>query len=209
MAVDGLFTNFPRLATPRLVLRQIEMRDAAAIFATFSDPETMAFYGDEPHRSLEDAREHVRALDGWYARREGIRWGITRRDDSADEVLGSCGLFIFDDGLRRAEVGYELRRAYWRQGIMREALAALLDFAFQTLELHRVEAVVDDGNARSQRLLGALGFAHEGTLRQRFFFRDRFWDEHYYGLLRDDWRRAHPASAGERPAGPATPPPGA
>lgn len=205
MTIDDLFIRFPRLETPRLVLRRIEARDAAAIFATFSDPETMAFYGEDAHRSLEDAREHVRALDGWYARREGIRWGITRRGDATgdatgdgadggtDEVIGSCGLFTFDEEARCAELGYELRRAYWRQGIMREALGALLAFAFNSLELHRVEAVVDDGNTRSQGLLVALGFTHEGMLRQRFWFRERFWDEHYYGLLRDEWQRAHPA----------------
>lgn len=192
MTVDEIFTRFPRIETPRLVLRQIAARDAAAIFATFADPETMAFYGEEPHRTIEDAREHIRELDGWYARHEGIRWGITRRDDATDEVIGSCGLFKFDEDAHRAEVGYELRRAFWRQGIMREALGALLAFAFDALELHRVEAVVDDGNAASQGLLGALGFAHEGALRQRFFFRGRYWDEHYYGLLRDDWQRDHP-----------------
>lgn len=189
MDAEVMFVAFPRLETPHLILRQIRASDAPAIYATFSDSETMEFFGEEPHRSLEDAREHVRALDGWYARREGIRWGITRRDDVADEVVGSCGLFRFDDAFRRAEVGYELRRAYWRQGIMSEALGELLDFTFATLGLHRVEAMVDEGNLRSQGLLGKLGFAHEGTLRRRFYFRDHYWDEHYFGLLRNEWRR--------------------
>jgi ribosomal-protein-alanine N-acetyltransferase len=193
MAAEAIFVAFPRLETSHLLLRQIQAGDAPALYATFSDPETMEFLGEEPHRSLEDAHEHVRALDGWYARHEGIRWGIARRDDASDEVIGSCGLFRFDDGFRRAEIGYELRRAYWHQGIMSEALGTLLAFAFDTLGLHRVEAVVDQGNLRSQGLLGKLGFTHEGTLRQRFYFRDRFWDELYFGLLRAEWRR--PADA--------------
>lgn len=198
MRVEAMFATFPRLETPRLLLRQIRASDAPALYATFRDPQTMEFLGEEPFRSLEDAREHVRALNGWYAHHEGIRWGITRRaatsvDWEADEVIGSCGLFRFDDGFYRAELGYELRRAHWRQGIMYEAVGALLAFAFNTLNLHRVEAVVDQGNLRSQGLLVKLGFTHEGTLRQRFFFRDRFWDELYFGLLRDDWRR--PADA--------------
>ncbi len=71
---------------------------------------------------------------------------------------------------------------------MREALGAMLTFAFDEMDLRRVEAVVDDGNARSQGLLRTLGFTHEGTLRQRFYVRDRFWDEHYFGLLREEWQ---------------------
>lgn len=189
MTIADMFVTFPRLETPRLTLRQIRASDVAAIFATFSDPQTMTFYGEEPHRSLEDAYEHVRALDSWYARREGIRWGITQREDAAGEVIGSCGLFKFDDDARRAEMGYELRRAYWRQGIMSEALGVLLDYAFASLDLHRVEAVANEGNTRSQGLLDKLGFTHEGTLRQRFCFRDHLWDELYFGLLRDEWRR--------------------
>lgn len=50
-----------------------------------------------------------------------------------------------------------------------------------------MEAVVDDGNERSQELLRSLGFTHEGVPRQRFYFRERFWDEHYYGLLAEEW----------------------
>jgi ribosomal-protein-alanine N-acetyltransferase len=185
MSIDAVFTAIPRIETPHLILRQIEMEDAEALFATFSDPETMEFYGEMPHQTVEDSRDLIRRQQHWYAQREGIRWGITRR--GADTVIGSCGFFHFDDAFQRAETGYELNRAYWRQGIMREALSAALTCAFTEMALHRVEAVVDDVNERSKGLLRALGFTHEGTLRQRFFFRDRFWDEHYFGLLKDEW----------------------
>jgi ribosomal-protein-alanine N-acetyltransferase len=191
MGSDDFFAHFPRLETPRLVLRQIEPRDATALFATFSDRETMEFYGEPPHRSIEATRDLISRQRAWYARREGIRWGITLRDEGQDRdaVIGSCGLFNFDEGFHRAETGYELRRACWRQGIMREALGAMLTYAFATARLQRVEAVVDDVNERSKGLLRALGFTHEGTLRQRFYFRDRFWDECYFGLLKDEWRQ--------------------
>src|SRR5579864_5373540 len=117
MTIDEMFERFPRIETPHLILRQIELRDAEALFATFSDEETMQFYGDLPHRTLEDSRELIRIQHEWYARHEGIRWGITRKGDDTDTVIGSCGLFKFDEGGHRAETGYELRRAYWRQGI--------------------------------------------------------------------------------------------
>jgi ribosomal-protein-alanine N-acetyltransferase len=189
MTIDAMFTWFPRLETPRLVLRQIQPEDAEAIFATFSDEQVMEFYGHLPHRSVEDSRELIRQQHVWYAKREGIRWGITRKGEK--RVIGSCGFYLFDLDSQHAETGYELNRSFWRQGIMTEAMSAILTYAFTELSLHRIEAVVDDVNERSKGLLKKLGFTHEGTLRKRFYFRERFWDEHYFGLLRDEW---HPGA---------------
>jgi RimJ/RimL family protein N-acetyltransferase len=186
MSVPPFFVDFPRIETPRLVLRRISPDDAEALFATFSDPAVMEFYGDSPHATLADTQELIERQQGWYAGLEGVRWGITRRGE--DEVIGSCGLFHFDEGFRRAEMGYELRRAFWRQGIMREALTALLTYAFATSSLHRVEAVVNGGNDASAGLLTSLGLRLEGTLRQRFWFGGRYYDEWYFGLLREEWR---------------------
>lgn len=188
MTIDATFTHFPCLTTNRLLLRQIELDDAKALFATFSDEEVMEFYGHLPHQSLEDSQNLIRELQTWYAKREGIRWGITLK--SEDRVIGSCGFYDFDEGFHRAETGYELNRTFWRQGIMTEAMSAILSYGFTELGLHRIEAVVDDVNERSKELLRKLGFIHEGTLRQRFFFRDRFLDEHYFGLLKDEWHRS-------------------
>ena len=185
MTSDTAFIHFPCLTTKRLLLRQIQPNDAEALFAIFSDEEAMQFYGHEPHRSLDDTRELIRQIHVRYAQRESIRWGITREGD--DRVIGSCGFYLFDEGFHRAETGYELNRAFWRQGIMTEAMSAIITYAFTELGLHRIEAVTDDINERSKGLLWKLGFTHEGTLRLRFYFRGRFWDEHYFGLLKDEW----------------------
>jgi ribosomal-protein-alanine N-acetyltransferase len=196
MSLADIFAQIPRLATRHLILRQIEPEDAAAIFANFSDEEVMEFYGDLPHRSLEDSRELIRRQQTWYAQGQGIRWGITQKGD--DTVIGSCGFHLFDEAYHRAETGYELRRAFWRQGIMSEALTALFTLGFEEMGLHRIEAVVDGVNERSKGILLKLGFTHEGTLRQRFFFKERFWDEHYFGLLRNEWQRHASQNPGEQ-----------
>src|ERR1700756_3672029 len=113
MSIEDIFTSFPRLETEHLVLRQIQPEDAPAVFATFSDEETMKFYGELPHRALADSQDLIRRQHEWYARHEGIRWGITRKGEN--EVIGSCGFYRFDEDSRHAETGYELRRSYWRQ----------------------------------------------------------------------------------------------
>jgi ribosomal-protein-alanine N-acetyltransferase len=186
MGAPEMFARFPPLETPRLSLRRIVATDTEALFATFSDPAVMEFYGDPPHRSVEDSRDLIRRQERWYAQCEGIRWGITLTGDEA--VIGSCGFFLFDEEFRRAEMGYELARAYWRQGIMREALQAVMTYAFTSADLHRIEAVVNGANEPSKALLLKLGFTLEGTLRQRFYFANRYWNDLYFGLLKDEWR---------------------
>ena len=182
MSIEDIFFTFPRLETERLVLRQIRASDANALFAFFSDEEVSS----KRHRSVEESQAFIQQLQKWYQAHENVEWGITRKGD--DLLIGTCGFYAFDEGFHRADIGYELLKACWRQGIMSEALTAILTFAFTTMGLHRIEAVVDKGNERSQGILRKLGFVHEGTLRQHQFIGNRFRDEYHFGLLKSEWR---------------------
>lgn len=133
MTIDATFTHFPSLTTSRLQLRPIQPGDAEVLFALFSDEETMQFYGHEPHRSVDETRHSIEQTQARYTRREAIRWGITLKDE--DQVIGSCSLHHFDPGFHRAETGYELHRVYWGQGIMTEAMSAILTYGFVDLGL--------------------------------------------------------------------------
>ncbi|HWZ18130.1 MAG TPA: GNAT family N-acetyltransferase [Ktedonobacteraceae bacterium] len=185
MIIDDPFTRFPSLTTNRLLLRRIVPGDAEALFAIRSDAETMKFFGQEPHESLDETKDVIRRMEERYTQKEALRWCITLQGGGG--LIGSCTLFHFDEGFDRAETGYELNRAFWGKGIMTEAMSAILTFGFSELGLHRVEAVIDIANERSKKLLLKLGFTYEGNLRQRFPFRGHFEDEHYFGLLKDEW----------------------
>lgn len=185
MTIDTAFTHFPSLTTNRLNLRQIQPADAEALFAIKSDLEVTRHYGQEPHQSLDDTLAWIQRLQASYNRHEDFVWGITFKGE--DTVIGACTLWNFDPSFHCAEIGYELHRAYGRQGIMVEALSAILTYGFSKLGLHRVEANPLAGNTPSSSLLLKLGFIYEGTLRQRHFFRDHFEDQQYFGLLKDEW----------------------
>jgi RimJ/RimL family protein N-acetyltransferase len=185
VAIDRAFTEFPVLTTERLLLRRFQPDDAEALFAILSDEDAMRFTGHGVAHSLDDARERIREINARYARREAIHWAVTLHGD--DHVIGSCSLHRIDERHRHAETGYELHRAYWGRGIMPEAVAATLRYGFTELELRRIEAIIDDQNAQSKRLLLKLGFTYEGALRQRYLHQGRFEDEYYYALLKDEW----------------------
>ena len=105
-----------------------------------------------------------------------------------DRVVGTCTLFRIDARHRRAEVGFALARATWGRGLASEALATALRFAFETLDLHRIEADADPRNERSLGLLERHGFRREGYLRERYHVSGEVQDSVVLGLLRSEWQ---------------------
>ena len=116
-----------------------------------------------------------------------MKWGVALRTGNA--LVGTVTLVNFDFTHRRAEVGYALGRAHWGNGYIREALNALLAYAFEELGMHRIEADVDPRNAASIRTLERLGFVREGYLRERWHVGGEIQDALFYGLLRSDWEK--------------------
>lgn len=190
MPMDAAFTDFPVLTTERLILRQVRPDDAEAMFAIRGDPVTMRYVGSLAHDSIDDTRAWIDMLLARYAAREAIRWIVTRKGGD-DTAIGSVSLHHFGPG--RAEVGYDLNPAWWGQGVMTEAVSAVLDYVFGVLALHRVEATIDIDNAASKALLLRLGFTYEGNLRERYPGVNGFEDEHHFGLLRREWEAAKQA----------------
>lgn len=185
MTISHAFPDFPVLQTARLYLRRISLDDTDALFDLYSS-DAVAQYLDidtltDRSGAVELAEFFVRSYDEQFA----IRWGITRVGDS--RLIGTCGYNGLDTDNRRAEIGYDLHPDWWRQGIMTEALHAILGYAFDAMQLNRVEAVTSPANVASQGLLAKLGFREEGCLRRRSFYRGSFRDDVFYGLLREEY----------------------
>lgn len=165
-------------------MRRLQDSDAPALFRMFSDPETMRYWSRPPFTQPEEAQELVTRAG--LAAKEGrslvlgLEWN--------GEMIGTCVLHTFEHQCRRAEIGYRMGRDYWKKGLMTEALTALIDFAFDELNLIRLEADTDPRNAASIRLLERLGFVQEGFLRRRWIVADEVSDAAFFGLLVEDWR---------------------
>jgi [ribosomal protein S5]-alanine N-acetyltransferase len=180
-------TSFPSITTDGLHLREIRSTDAEALFSLKSDPEVTSSYGREPHRTIGDTRAWLQNVQDSYSRRDGIMWCVTLKNQ--DLAIGSCCFWNIDEDFHCGELGYELNRAHWGKGIMTEALPAVIAYGFNDLGLHRIEANPLQYNAASTNLLHKLGFTLEGTLRQRCVFRGQYFDQLYFGLLANEWRR--------------------
>lgn len=182
---------FDDLQSARLSLRRLQVDDAPFVLRHFSDVDVCRYlYDAEPFTSLEEAL----ALIGHYDNRadgDHNRWGIVLKD--AGTLMGTCGYHFWDRDNRSAEIGYDLGPAYWGHGYMAEALKAALCHGFEIMLLNRVQAFVALENDRSSRLLERLGFAREGTVREKHLFRGRYHDHYCFSLLRREWSQPAPS----------------
>jgi [ribosomal protein S5]-alanine N-acetyltransferase len=176
------------LITPRLTLRPLRHEDARALFTIWSDADAMRYFSFPVMTDFDQATDRVARLLKTSADGKDFVCSVELR--TTGEVLGNCDLFHADEQCRRAEIGFSLQRAHWRSGYMSEAGSALIDHAFDTLNLRRIEADVDPRNVASARLLERLGFVREGLLRDRWIVGDEVSDSALYGLLERD-RRAN------------------
>lgn len=176
----------PTLATPRLVLRPITHADVPAIYALFSDPVVTKYWSRPPMHDIGHARKFVTEVRAGYRTGHRLQLGLALA--GTRELIGTCTLFALHPTCRRAELGYALAHAYWGQGYMHEALVRLVRYAFEELDLRRLEADIDPENAASAASLRRLGFVREGFLRERWIVGDTISDSEVFGLLRHEWR---------------------
>jgi ribosomal-protein-alanine N-acetyltransferase len=184
------FSAFPTLYTPRLCLREITLDDAEAIFAIRGDHAVTRHNIGPAYRDIERARLLIAEMRDAYAHMQELRWGITLPPDR--QVVGMVGFNDWHRTDRRASVGYDLAQTYWGQGIMPEALGAVLAFGFRAMDLNRIEATVSAGNPASVRVLEKLGFVLEGRQREQYYDEERFCDLLLFGLLGREFDDANP-----------------
>lgn len=181
------WTCLPTIQATRLALRRISTDDVDALFEVFSNAEVMRYWSTPPLAERAGAVELVNEIHDSFARQVMLKWGVARQADNL--LIGTTTLYNLDFTNRRAELGYALGRKHWGQGYMHEALQALLSFAFETLDLRRLEADVDPRNKASIKSLERLGFQREGFLRERWEVGGEIQDALFYGLLRPEWKR--------------------
>lgn len=172
--------GFPALGNEQLWLRALQVEDVAEIYALRTDPEVNRYIPRPPMTDVDQAKRFIRKIHHSIEVGDWLYWAITQQ--GSDRLVGTVCLWQFQWQHARAEIGYELLPKFQRQGIMTAAARLVLDFAFQILHLHSVEARTVPENLRSTRLLERLGFGLEGHFSERLHFEGHFWDEAVYAM---------------------------
>jgi ribosomal-protein-alanine N-acetyltransferase len=177
----------PILETPRLRLRPFEESDVDALFAVARNPNVTRFTLWDAHRTPDDARAFLRdcALAS-YLERLPDPYALVLKE--GDALIGAAGARWASQKDRCMEFGYWLAEPFWGRGLAVEAGRALLNHLFASYDVERIQAHFMEGNTASGRVLEKLGLTFEGVHRRGLFHRGRFWDLHWYAVLRDEWR---------------------
>ena len=150
--LNGTFTPFPILTTERLTLRQLAITDEQEIFTLRSDSEINKYLDRQLSNTIDDARNFIDKI----TKNNSLYWAITLSDKNI--LVGTICLFGFSDENYKCEIGYELLTNFQGQGIMKEAVEKVIDYAFNTIKVKKIEASLHRDNLSSIKLLEKFSF---------------------------------------------------
>ena len=149
---------FPILSTERLTLRQLQITDEQEIFTLRSDSEINKYLDRQVANTIDDARNFIAKVNKNIEENNSLYWAITLSDSNI--LVGTCCLFGLSDDNTQCEIGFELLTGFQGKGIMKEALKKVIEYAFSTIKVQKIEAFVHKDNRSSIKLLENLSFSN-------------------------------------------------
>ena len=182
------------IETGRLVLRPFVPEDAAAMFRNWaSDPEVTRYLTWPAHETAEVTALVLRDWCRHYSDEAFYQWAIVPRD--LGEPIGSIAVVASNSQANWVELGYCIGKAWWHQGMVSEALNALIPFFFEQVGVGRIQARHDPRNPHSGAVMRKCGMRWEGTLRRSDRNNQGICDAVLYSLLKEEFE-ATKASSG-------------
>ena len=181
------FHPFKNLETERLFLRRVTAADINEIFALRSNPKTMKYIPRPLVSNIDEALAHIKMIDDKIEKNEGINWVITLKGSS--KMIGLIGHYRLQPENHRCEIGYMILPEYNGKGITTEATKVVLEYGFDDLQMHSIEAVIDPENIASERVLQKNGFVKEAHILENELYDGKFWDTVIYSLLKRNFKK--------------------
>lgn len=179
------FTPFPNLTSERLYFRKLTNDDAPEVLKLRGNTETMKFIPRPLLTNIDEALAHIKMINDKIDENTDINWAVTEK--SSDKCIGIMGFYRTQPEHYRTELGYMIQPEHWGKGYVTEAVQTLLNFAFNSLNFHSVEAIIDARHIASERVLQKSGFRKEAHHIEDFFYNNEFTDTVKYGILKRDF----------------------
>ena len=177
-----------RIETERLILRRFTPDDAEAMYRNWaSDPEVTKYLTWPSHSGVDVSKA---VLEGWvssYSQENYYHWAIVLKEHG-DDPIGDIVAGNLNDDIAKVHIGYCLGKNWWHQGIMSEALKAVMDFFFDKVGANRIESRHDPRNPHSGMVMKKCGMKYEGTMRSSDRNNQGICDLVCYAALREDLR---------------------
>lgn len=175
----------PTLHTSRLKLRPFNDSDVDDLFALQSNAYVLRYWNTPPWTERARAEKFISTCQQMAEEGTGIRLAVDRESD--DSFIGWCTFNRWNPAYRSASIGFCFNESVWGHGYATESARALVEWAFNTLDLNRIHSETDTRNIASARVLEKLGFVREGTMREDCIVDGVTSDSWVFGLLRREW----------------------
>lgn len=189
--VRRIFSHMPVLGTGRLLLREMRVGDSYDMFEYACRSDVTRYLTWEPHPNREYTRDYLEFISRKYRSGEFFDWALIWCADGEAEMkmIGTCGFTSFDFRNNSAEIGYVINPEYRGRGIAPEAARRVLQYGFDELGLHRIEARYIIGNDASRRVMEKLGMKWEGVKRGSLYLRGEYLDVGVCSVINGEFRR--------------------
>lgn len=176
------FIPFPILESERLRYRRLTNDDAKEIFELRSNPETMKYIPRPLVTNFDEAVAHIKLINDKIDSNIDINWCVTEK--KSNNCIGIIGFFRTQPENYRTELGYMILPEHHNKGYVTEAVNTLLNYAFNEMGFHSIEATIDPENIASEKVLQKNGFIKEAHFIENFYYEGKFLDSITYSLLK-------------------------
>lgn len=175
------------IETERLILRRFTMEDAQPMFENWaSDPEVTKYLTWPPHKDVEISRKVLQDWISSYEKPVFYQWAIVLKDFG--QPIGSIAVVEQDERAQKAHIGYCIGKNWWHQGVMSEALKAVMAFLFLEVGFQRLDSRHDPKNPHSGAVMRHCGMEYEGTFRRSDWNNQGICDASWYAAFQEDFR---------------------
>ena len=174
---------YEKMSGKRIFLSPMSEEDAEIFTVWMNDREITDNLGSSTMVFSEEAER------GWIEENSGeYQFAIIERESG--KIIGNCGIQAVTHTFQRAELGLFIGEEENRnKGYGKEVLSLLLEYCFDTLNLHNVMLKVFSFNEQAIHTYNRVGFKEIGRRREAYYAKGRFWDEVYMDILKDEFTR--------------------
>ncbi|MBX2931339.1 MAG: GNAT family N-acetyltransferase [Chitinophagaceae bacterium] len=175
-----------KIQTTRLFIRHLTLLDLSDFHSYRSDADVTKFQGFDI-MTIEQCEDFIKKNSTKYFGNAGewVQYGIESKEKG--KLIGDCAIKLQQNDTRIAEIGITISPSEQRKGFAKEVLNGILNFLFETKNIHRVVEIVDAKNIASIKLLNSIGFKQEGHFIENIFFKGKWGSEFQFAMLKREW----------------------
>ena len=174
------------IETDRLYLRPFKYSDDDDMLKYWiSDPICQSMLSEPVYSTKEEVKVLLDKYIISYQNDDYYRWAVVKKDSF--DCIGQIAIYLVNEMNHWCEIEYCIGSQFHRKGFASEAVKAIIDFAFEKVNCHKMQVCHKEHNIASKGVILKCGFVYEGTLRDYFYMDGKYVSRCFYSMLKSEW----------------------